>query len=74
MVFVGLIIGFILISMAIATFMLILGVWIGHHCKRNSNGAKSTDSVPVYEEVLEQKSQEKITLSKNMAYEQVVTL
>ena len=74
MVFVGLIIGFILILMAIAILMLILGVCIGLHCKHNSNGAKENDSVPVYEEVLEQKRQEKITLSKNTAYKQVVAL
>ena len=74
MVFVGLIIGFILILMAIAIFMLILGVCIRLHCKHNSNGAKENDSVPVYEEVLQQKSQKQKNVSKNMAYEQVVAL
>ena len=64
--------------------MLAIGVGIGYCCKiqkkkskfksdktHEIHESKTDDKSPVYEEVLELKSQEKIHLKKNMAYEKV---
>ena len=77
---VGIIIGFAVSGM----LMLTIGVCIGYCCKiqkkktkfksemtHEIHESKTEDRSPVYEEVLELKSQEKIYLNKNMAYEKV---
>ena len=80
---VGVIVGFVLFGI----MMLIIGVGIGFCCKNQKkkskfisemtheiHESKTEDKTPVYEEVLELKSQEKIDVNKNMAYEKVSTL
>ena len=72
--------------MIFCIMILIVGVFIGYCCQNkkkkskvifevthevHENRTKDIKKSPEYEEVLELNHQEKITLNKNMAYEQV---
>ena len=77
---VSIIVGYVVFGI----MMLTIGVGIGFCCKNQKkkskfisemtheiHESKTEDKTPVYEEVLELKSPEKINLKKNMGYEKV---